>query len=342
MKEIDRKLIETINRYFASGIEQQVNYGKFYLYSLITHSRAIEGSTVTEIENQLLFDEGIAAKGRTLVEQMMNVDLKNAYIFGFRWAESSQPYTVDFLCDLSAKVMKRTGSEYSTLNGNFDSSKGELRRCNVSAGTGGKSYMAFQKVPQAAADFCQWLNGELASADRSNLPACYRLSFEAHFRLVTIHPWVDGNGRTTRLLMNIIQRQLGLIPSIVTKEAKNQYIQALIDSREQEDSTIIQDVMLAQHIANLENRILQYRQSINDTVKSKNDTVNITTRSHDIDKRLINLIEMHPEYTYDQYARLLNIGRATVARHIKKMNGTVIIRIGSDKNGYWKIITKKQ
>ena len=38
MKEIDRKLIETINRYFASGIEQQVNYGKFYLYSLITHS----------------------------------------------------------------------------------------------------------------------------------------------------------------------------------------------------------------------------------------------------------------------------------------------------------------
>lgn len=55
--------------------------------------------------------------------------------------------------------------------------------------------------------------------------------------------------------MNIIQRQLGLIPSIVTKEAKNQYIQALINSREKEDSTIIQDVMLAQHIANLESRI---------------------------------------------------------------------------------------
>ena len=83
MKEIDRKLIETINRYFASGIEQQVNYEKFYLYSLITHSTAIEGSTVTEIENQLLFDEGIAAKGRTLVEQMMNVDLKNAYFGSF-------------------------------------------------------------------------------------------------------------------------------------------------------------------------------------------------------------------------------------------------------------------
>ena len=64
MKELDKKLVDTINRYKDSGIEQQVDYEKFYLYSLITHSTAIEGSTVTEVENQLLFDEGIAAKGR--------------------------------------------------------------------------------------------------------------------------------------------------------------------------------------------------------------------------------------------------------------------------------------
>ena len=336
MKEIDKKLIETINLYVASGIEQQVDYEKFYLYSLITHSTAIEGSTVTEVENQLLFDEGIAAKGRSLVEQMMNVDLKNAYLYGFQWAEMLQPYSVDFLCELSAKVMRRTGSEYSVLGGNFDSSKGELRRCNVSAGIDGRSYMAFQKVPQATADFCQWLNDAFVSVDRNDMVACYRLSFEAHFRLVTIHPWVDGNGRTTRLLMNIIQRQLGLIPSIVTKEAKSEYIQALIDSREQEDSTIIQDVMLAQHITNLESRILQYQQSISDTVNNNNDTVNDTAT------RLIALIKAHPEYTYDEYAKSLNIGRATVARHIKKLNGTVIRRIGSDKGGHWELITKEQ
>ena len=262
VKEIDKKLIETINRYVASGIEQQVDYEKFYLYSLITHSTAIEGSTVTEVENQLLFDEGIVAKGRSLVEQMMNVDLKDAYLFGFDWAKTARPYTVDFLCGLAAKVMRRTGAEYSTLGGNFDSSKGELRRCNVSAGIGGRSYLAFQKVPQAIADFCQWLNDTLASIDKRDMVACYRLSFEAHFRLVNIHPWVDGNGRTTRLLMNIVQRQLGLISSIVTKEGKSEYIQALIDSRETGDSTIIQNVMLAQHIANLESRILQYQQSI--------------------------------------------------------------------------------
>ena len=175
------------------------------------------------------------------------------------------------------------------------------------------------------------------------METCYRLSFEAHFRLVTIHPWVDGNGRTTRLLMNIIQRQLGLIPSIVTKDAKGEYIQALINSREQENNTIIQDIMLAQHITNLESRILQYQQSINDTVNNESDTVNDTAT------RLITLIKAHPEYTYDEYAKVLNIGRATVARHIKKLNGTTVARhikklngiiklIGSDKDGHWEFI----
>ena len=67
-------LLQTIERYRALGIDQQIDYKKFYLYSIITHSTAIEGSTVTEIENQLLFDEGITAPGRTLQEQMIQFE----------------------------------------------------------------------------------------------------------------------------------------------------------------------------------------------------------------------------------------------------------------------------
>ena len=63
--------METLKAYLASEVEDQVDYQRFYLYSIVTHSTAIKGSTVTEIENQLLFDEGIAAKGRSLTEQMM-------------------------------------------------------------------------------------------------------------------------------------------------------------------------------------------------------------------------------------------------------------------------------
>ena len=72
------KLLALLDEYHRLGIAEQIDYQKFYLYSLITHSTAIEGSTVTEIENQLLFDEGISAKGRSIQEQMMNLDLKNA------------------------------------------------------------------------------------------------------------------------------------------------------------------------------------------------------------------------------------------------------------------------
>ena len=72
-------LIKVLQEYNHLGIRDQIDYKKFYLYSIITHSTAIEGSTVTEIENQLLFDEGITAKGKPMVEQLMNLDLKQAY-----------------------------------------------------------------------------------------------------------------------------------------------------------------------------------------------------------------------------------------------------------------------
>ena len=76
---LKERLLQVLDEYKKLGIAEQIDYDKFYLYSLITHSTAIEGSTVTEIENQLLFDEGISAKGRSMQEQLMNLDMKTAY-----------------------------------------------------------------------------------------------------------------------------------------------------------------------------------------------------------------------------------------------------------------------
>ncbi len=336
---------EALKAYRASGVEDQVDYQKFYLYSIVTHSTAIEGSTVTEIENQLLFDEGIAAKGRSLTEQMMNVDLKDAYLYAFGIASENPTYTPQLLQQLSALVMRRTGSEYSTIAGHFDSSKGEFRLCNVSAGIGGRSYLAYNKVPRAVDDFCSWLNEEIANADRANIAACYRLSFEAHFRLVTVHPWVDGNGRTTRLVMNMIQRQLGLVPSIVRKEDKGEYIQSLIDSRENDDSTIAQDVMLRHHIANLNRRVLQYQE--NDTVNTQSDTVNDTANANNDTvtglkkslQKVYTAILNNPEITHSKIMETLHISESTAkraTRDLKKLG--YITREGSDKTGRWIIL----
>ena len=82
IKDIMQRLLK---RHKELGITEQIDYEKFYLYSIITHSTAIEGSTVTEVEAQLLFDEGITAKGKPMIEQLMNLDLKAAYDYGRIW-----------------------------------------------------------------------------------------------------------------------------------------------------------------------------------------------------------------------------------------------------------------
>ena len=76
---IEQQLIQLLDKYRKLGISEQIDFQKFHLYSIITHSTAIEGSTLTEVEAQLLFDEGITSSKRTIQEQMMNLDLKAAY-----------------------------------------------------------------------------------------------------------------------------------------------------------------------------------------------------------------------------------------------------------------------
>ena len=337
---LDIQIDEALKAYLASGVEDQVDYQKFYLYSIVTHSTAIEGSTVTEIENQLLFDEGIAAKGRSLTEQMMNVDLKDAYLYAFKIATENPTYTPQLLQQLSALVMRRTGSGYSTVAGQFDSSKGEFRLCNVSAGIGGRSYLAYNKVSHAVADFCEWLNQEVANVDTTDIATCYRLSFEAHFRLVTIHPWVDGNGRATRLVMNMIQRQLGLVPSIVIKEDKGEYIQSLVDSRENDDSTIAQDMLLRLHIANLNRRVLQYQEGyglMNDNVGVNKNGVGVKLTN--TQRKIYELIQANQSITHSEMAKALSVTSKTAERATKALRDFGLLgREGSDKTGRWIIL----
>ena len=264
-------LLKLLKQHKELGISEQIDYEKFYLYSIITHSTAIEGSTVTEVEAQLLFDEGITSSKRTMVEQMMNLDLKVAYEYGMQWIRKHYPITVEWLVTLASKVMARTGSEYHSLGGDFDASKGELRKLNVTAGIGGRSYMSFLKVPMALQAFCEELNRRRSEIDPSDIAAVYDLSFWAHFELVTIHPWADGNGRTCRLLMNLLQMEYGVLPTKVLKEDKAEYIQALIDTREEENIEIFLNCMSSLHCQHLRYDIDQYLKSVDAEMVDKHN-----------------------------------------------------------------------
>ena len=321
--------------YKQLGIDQQIDYAKFYLYSIITHSTAIEGSTVTELENRLLFDEGIGAQ-KPLIEQMMNLDLKAAYEQSIVYAREHTDYSVELLCGLSALVMKNTGSEYNTMLGNFSAAKGELRLLNVSAGIGGRSYLSYQKVPSSLQEFCQWLNKERKSLNISDIEAIYDLSFEAHYRLVNIHPWADGNGRMSRLVMNMIQYEYAVVPSIVKKEKRKQYISSLEQSEEAEDSKKFKTFMLQHHCDNLLKQIEEYKHSISDESHSAkaDGTIDGTMAL-----RIMEALRSEPSATMDNLSNTLGIARRTLVRYMNRLQeDNKIKRVGGRRYGHWEII----
>lgn len=140
--------------------------------------------------------------------------------------------------------MRTTGGVHNVMGGSFDSSKGEFRLCGVTAGMGGRSYMNYQKVPAKVEELCALLQEKQKAV--GTFREQYELSFNAHLNLVTIHPWVDGNGRTARLLMNYIQFCYNLFPTKIFKEDREEYISALRQSQEEEVNQLFLDFMAGQ------------------------------------------------------------------------------------------------
>jgi Fic family protein len=251
--EIDQKARQLADLRLAENL----HYEKFVMYSIITHSTAIEGSTLTEQETELLFEDGLTAKSKPLVHHLMNTDLKNAYTFAAEQAKKGEPakFSPDYLKTLNALVMKSTGGINSTMGGDFDSSLGDFRLCGVTAGVGGRSYVNYQKIPQRVDELCEKLNSGLTAAlnaPNQSLRDLYEFTFSAHLDLATIHPWVDGNGRTARLLINLLQFRLALSPTKTFSEDRADYITSLKNSQETGENTPFLAFMAAQHLKTLE------------------------------------------------------------------------------------------
>ena len=324
------KLEELVTQYRELGIDNQIDYDKFYLYSLITHSTAIEGSTITELENQIMFDHGISLKGKSIEEQSMNLDLKVAYEKAIDFAKRHKPITIDMLISLSALVMKNTGKEYKTALGDFSSARGELRLLNVTAGVGGRSYMNYSKVPAKLAEYCNELNTMRAKAATMSVDSLYKLSFDAHYNLVTIHPWADGNGRMARLIMNMLQFEFGLIPTKILKEDKEEYIKALVATREDDNLDIFSEFMTSMMERNLQNEITSYLESIGDEESREKP---IKSR-----EKIVALLSKDGKLSAVTIAKKIGISSKAVEKHLANLKAEgVIERIGPARGGFWRV-----
>lgn len=269
-----------IEEYKKLGIDQQVDFEKIHLYSIIAHSTAIEGSTITVEENQVLLDEGLAIKGKPLKDQMMNLDLKEAYLSAFDLARKHLDILPETLRTLSGLVMRRTGGIFKTANEDFDSSRGDFRLVNVTAGYGGRSYLSYTKVNERVSRFCEWLNEQRKELPHLAPEESYKLSFESHLRLVSIHPWVDGNGRMSRLLMNLIQYEAGVIQTIILKEDRPDYISALQRSQMEENKEHFIRFMIQIQKRNLESDISKHLSSLNMDTDFSSSREKVDVHSH--------------------------------------------------------------
>ena len=245
-----------VNEYQSLDLSAIIDFDKFNQYSIVHHSATIEGSTLTEIETRLLLDEGLTPKGKPILHSLMVQDHQKALLFVLDEPKKKTIPSARFIQTINAIVMKNTGTVYNTALGKIDSTKGMFRKGNVSAGN--SYFVNYDKVPGLVDELCKKISERITTAetteDRLNL------SFDAHFDLVTIHPFSDGNGRTSRLLMNFIQQLYGLPLSIVFKEDKADYFKALTDARANEDISIFRSFMYEQTAKHLAEEIRKYKE----------------------------------------------------------------------------------
>ncbi len=251
----DKNIISLIQKYQKLELSKNIDFDKFNQYAITHHSTTIEGSTLTEIETQLLLDEGITPKGKPLLHSLMVQDHYKALLFIINAQKENEPITSEFIQQINAAVMKQTGTVYNTVFGEIDSSKGMSRKGNVSAGN--RYFVSYDKIEMLVKKLCEKINEKIhnnAVIEQLNT------SIDAHFDLVTIHPFYDGNGRTSRLLMNYLQLHYQLPMAIVFKEDKAEYFEALEQTRQHENINIFRNFMYRQYSKYLQQEITKHEE----------------------------------------------------------------------------------
>ena len=163
----------------------------------------------------------------------------------------------------------------------------------------------------------------------------YRVTFDAHYNLVTIHPWADGNGRMARLVMNMLQFEFGLIPAKILKDDKEEYIKSLIATREEEDLNIFRDFMTSMLEKNLSDEIDSYIISIGESEESA-ALKPMKTRD-----KIIALLTEDGKQSATTLAEKIGVSAKAIEKQLAKLKADGLIeRKGPAKGGACLVITK--
>lgn len=180
-------------------------------------SNRIEGNTLTLKETDLVINEGLTISGKSMREHLEAINHKDAILLVKELAQA----------DIAIAPRDILSIHQLVLRGIEDAYAGKYR--NVQVLIKGSTHVppAPYLIEKQMEDFYYWYQ------DNRKLLHPVLLAAEMHERLVTIHPFIDGNGRTSRLLMNLILLQHGLVIANIKGDSKSRmaYYSALEEAQ---------------------------------------------------------------------------------------------------------------
>lgn len=177
------------------------------------NSNAIEGNSLTLKETFWVISEGITVKNKSLKDHLEAKDHYEALEYLYEIVQPQKQLTISekLIRDLHRLVMKKTDEDWA----------GRYRQSNVFITGTDHTPPDASTVPPAMSQFINFFDKSRKKLHPIELAA------RLHHQLVFIHPFLDGNGRTARLLMNVILMKKGYPLSIILKNDRKKYYQVL-------------------------------------------------------------------------------------------------------------------
>lgn len=172
------------------------------------NSTAIEGNTLTLLQTKAVIEDGISVGGKSLREIYEVANHARAFEFVKKCVKDGRPLDEPVVKDIHSILMENlvTGGIYR----------------NVEVRISGAGF----KPPAPGEMYIQIKNFYIDLNCRKDLNAV-ELAAWTHAEFVRIHPFVDGNGRTSRMLMNYQLMSAGFLPVSIAKENRLEYYDAL-------------------------------------------------------------------------------------------------------------------
>ncbi len=189
-----------------------------FAIELAYNSNAIEGNTLTLKETRMVIEEGITIKGKPLREHFEAINHQKAFDFLEGLVKSRTEITEDEIKEIHRIILKGIDDDYA----------GRYRNVNARILGAIKSPPRFEKVPGRMSEYTQRV---IKNPQGLNV---IEMAAFIHYGLVEIHPFIDGNGRTARLIMNLFLMRNGFPVTMILKVDRKKYYDRLKSADEGE------------------------------------------------------------------------------------------------------------